>query len=342
MRKLILLIIITLSIGLYAGASPDKDKIPGSERFPYLDNYARETPRKAEASLQSLVEWLMKEANSEIEKARLIFTWIASNVRYDDHGFNTGNYSGTSASEVLSNRVAVCHGYSELFTEMCRIAGLKAETISGYAKGITYRPGERFDETNHSWNAAIIDNEWRLFDVTWGAGYGKGVNGRLVTVMEFEDYWFCASPEEAIFTHFPQEEKWQFNSPRISLSRFEKMPYVPASFFKMGFSGEICFPGVLDGTIESLPKAYSIKEDIQLLEMPYSGTLSEGKTISLKIRAGEGIVPAYTNGGYIKQMNKSGEEYSASFSLLPGDFSILINTGKPDMTYDVVVEYIVD
>jgi transglutaminase/protease-like cytokinesis protein 3 len=79
-------------------------KFPGTSRFPGLDKYARETPEEAEKSMEVLIGWLMKPASDDLEKARLIFTWIAAHVSYDDNGFNTGNYASTSPESVFRDR----------------------------------------------------------------------------------------------------------------------------------------------------------------------------------------------------------------------------------------------
>lgn len=319
---------------------PVADKrLPGSSKFPELDKYAMETPSEADASIEALVGWLMKPASGELEKVRLIFTWIATHVSYDDNGFNTGNYADTSPEGVFRNRVSVCQGYSELFTAMCRLAGLEAVTVIGYAKGIGYRPGSGFSDTNHAWNAARIDGEWRLFDVTWGSGYGRGVNGRLVSVQEFNDYWFSVNPDECVFSHLPGDDAWQLNHPKITRYQFESMPYVSALYFKMGFNGSQCLPAVLDGTIDVLPEAYSISGNIKVLSMPYSGRIPAGQTIKLRVKAGEGVSPAYENDGHISNMTLEGNEYTAFVKTVPGEFKLMVTYGGG--SYETALEYLV-
>ncbi len=299
----------------------------GSGEFAELDKYASETPPEAETSMEALVGYLSEHASGELEKARLIFTWVATHVRYDDNGFNTGNYAGTSPAEVFRNRVSVCQGYSELFAALCCHAGIEAVIITGYAKGVSYRPGSSFSETNHAWNAAKIDGQWMLFDATWASGYGRGVNGRLLTVHKFNDYWFNVNPNEAIFSHLPEDDTWQLNSPKIVKYQFERLPYVSSQYFKLGFSGEQCFPAMLDGSVQSLPEAYSVSGDIKVLSMPYSGRIPSGQTIRLRVIAGEGITPAYENGSRITNMTRDGDEYTAVVTTVPGQFSLMMTYG---------------
>lgn len=312
----------------------------GAGQFSGLDKYAMETPPEAEASMESLVDWLMTHAEGELEKARLIYTWIATHVSYDDNGFNTGNYSDTSPAGVFRYRVSVCQGYGELFTAMCRLAGLEAETITGYAKGISYSPGSGFSDTNHAWNAAKIDGEWRLFDVTWGSGYGRGVNGRLVSVQEFNDYWFNVNPDECVFSHLPGNDAWQFNSPKISKYQFESMPYVSSAYFKLGFSGSECLSAILDGRIDALPVAYSTSAILKVVSMPYSGRIPSGQTIRLRVKAEEGVIPAYENDGHITNMTLEGNEYTALVRTVPGEFKLMVTYGGG--SYETALEYRVE
>lgn len=55
----------------------------------------------------------------------------------------------------------------------CRYAGLFCTVLTGFAKGLDYRPGDKFKGTeyNHSWNAVYIDNNWYLVDSHWATRY---------------------------------------------------------------------------------------------------------------------------------------------------------------------------
>ena len=314
----------------------------GPEKYPVLDEYARNTPSQAEASIAALASWLVRPASNDLEKMRLIFTWVATHIHYDDNGYNTGNYSDVDAETVLRNRVAVCQGYSNLFNELARQAGLESVVVTGYAKGISYRPGERFSETNHAWNAVRINGAWKLLDATWAAGYGKGVNGRLVTVMKFEEYWFDTCPEEFIFTHFPEKESFQFNQPRINLARFENMPYASSQYFKLGFNGRYCFPAVVNGTIRSFPKACGASGDISVLSMPSGNIIPSGSTIKVRIRSDNAVKIACDNAGRITDMIREGNLFSADISANTGLLSLMANFGGDAGIYETFLEYEVE
>ena len=247
-----------------------------------------------------------------------------------------------AAEAVLRNRVGVCQGYSNLFNELAKLAGLESAVVTGYAKGISYTPGERFSQTNHAWNAVRVDGEWKLLDVTWAAGYGKGVNGRLVTVMQFEDYWFNTCPEEFIFTHFPEDESFQFNQPRINLARFENMPYASSRYFKLGFNGRHCFPAVISGTLNGFPQAYGVRDDIRMLSMPSGSIIPAGSNIKVRIQSDSAVKIAFRNSGRISNMTREGNEFSAVIRTTPGPLCLMANFGGDGGTYETFLEYEVE
>jgi len=57
-------------------------------------------------------------------------------------------------------------------------AGLYGKVIEGFIKGVGYCPDHKFkldtDAFRGSWNAVLIDGEWRLIDTHWGARHVTG------------------------------------------------------------------------------------------------------------------------------------------------------------------------
>lgn len=200
--------------------------------FEAIDSHALSTPESVASSTESLVSYLTQPARNDVERARAIFTWIAANISYDVQGYLTGNYGNLSPSAVLTKRTAVCEGYSSLFEQLGKAAGLQVVTIDGWAKGLGYKVGEPVvGPTNHAWNAVKIGNGWYLVDSTWAAG---SVNKRMQFVKEFRDYYFFAPPEQFIYRHLPENPDWQLLNPPVSKAYFESLPYIEPTFFTSG------------------------------------------------------------------------------------------------------------
>jgi hypothetical protein len=202
-----------------------------SDEFEDIDEYAINAPDSVKGSIKSLASYLTKPAKNDREKARAIFRWIAENINYDVEGLFKGIPEDTTPEGVLKSGRSVCGGYSNLFESLANASGLETITISGYSKGYNYTPGVKFDgPTNHAWNAIKLDGQWQLIDSTWGAGYLK--NGKYVR--EFDDHYFLTPPEEFIYDHFPEDQRWQLLDKPLSKKEFENLVYLKSAFFNLG------------------------------------------------------------------------------------------------------------
>ena len=81
-------------------------------------------------------------------------------------------------------------------------AGLFCMTISGWAKGVEYRPGAPLTSAplNHSWNAVSIDGSWQLVDSHWATRYlqsEKNTPDNLV--YEYDDFYFVPEPAHLVY-----------------------------------------------------------------------------------------------------------------------------------------------
>ncbi|VDD81628.1 unnamed protein product [Mesocestoides corti] len=122
-------------------------------------------------------------------------------------------------------------------------AGLHCVAISGYAKGVDYFPGDRFQglPANHSWNAVYLKGSWQLVDAHWATRYlSSGVNMQDNVVYEYDDFYFLMEPQQAIYSHFAEDCRWQLLPKKLTLAQFESLPLTKSQFFKcaMDFRGE--------------------------------------------------------------------------------------------------------
>lgn len=53
-------------------------------------------------------------------------------------------------------------------------------------------------------------------------------------VYEYDDFYFMTDPEQLIYSHWAQRDKWQLLSHPLSLAQFEELPLVKSYFFKCG------------------------------------------------------------------------------------------------------------
>lgn len=156
-----------------------------------------------EMDVKSLSKTITKNCLTDESRYKSIFKWIAENISYDIT-FESLKNGGTEPDSVLKYGKSVCSGYANLYKALCENAGLDCEIIHGMAKGLGYQPGDSF-KINHDWNAIFYDDVWHLIDVTWASGYV--MNGEFHKT--YQDFYWDTNPEKLIYTHFPEDDKWQ-------------------------------------------------------------------------------------------------------------------------------------
>lgn len=205
------------------------------DRIALIDAHALAAHPAAEVSPEILSAYLTQDARTDTEKARAIFRWIGDRISYDVDAYLDNKLVKEDAADVLNARHSICDGYATLFEKLAKHAGLEVISIKGYAKGYAHPLGHVFDQPNHAWNAVRIDGQWRLIDSTWGAGFVR--EGKYQKVLS--ERFFLVPPEQLVFSHFPQEERWQLQStPHLSKQEFEALPPLEPAFFHIGIAGE--------------------------------------------------------------------------------------------------------
>ena len=185
--------------------------------------------------------------STDLEKVRAIFRWITDNIEYrikqppvrkknpeavlvsTDDTASLKSLDERVAELVLEKGDAVCDGYARLFKTLCAYAGIRTELITGYARGGQDKGSRRF-RSNHTWNAVMIGDEWKLLDVTWASGY-VSLRGD-VFIKEFDEEYFLADPSTFILDHYPDEFNWTLMTNPPLLQEFRHSPYKQKGFIK--------------------------------------------------------------------------------------------------------------
>ena len=93
--------------------------------------------------------------------------WVKKNVTYDLR------YTGRNeieATEILKNKIGVCHHFTKLFNALMYSLGYQVIYISGYA----LNKKDHYDKSDaHAWSLVKIKGKWLPFDATWGIFSGK-------------------------------------------------------------------------------------------------------------------------------------------------------------------------
>ena len=120
--------------------------------------------------MDSLAIALTRTLRGELEKARVLFTWIAQNVRYDCRKFHERRdfvieardeedfqakltlRRGAQAQKTMRRKRGICGDYSQLYKAMCDAVGLEAVIVVGDARD-QHRPYRNKHDHPHAWRS---------------------------------------------------------------------------------------------------------------------------------------------------------------------------------------------
>ncbi len=147
-----------------------------------------------------LVESLIGESKSDIEKVASIFYWVQDNIRYIAFEEGIMGFKPEASHNVYSNRYGDCKGMANLTKQMLTLAGFDARLVWLGTNSIPYDyniPSLIVD--NHMICAVKLDDTWEYLDATEtfiGLGdYAERIQGRQVMIENGEQYILENVPE---------------------------------------------------------------------------------------------------------------------------------------------------
>lgn len=220
---------------------------PSSLGYHRVDSIALEYPRRP-LRIKSITNRVNRDFSTPEERARALFTWVATCVAYDVKQLTKKDrkkgkrgspkqldrYYNRLALKAFWKRKAVCEGYSRLYRKMALQCGLECVVLSGESKTRTRKIGNERFVSSHAWNAVKIDGEWKLLDATWGAGgvgtaksvhsEKKNIFGKKKVEFEFRfsDIYFFTDPELFSLNHYPEDSNFVLCD--RSYADFTKLP----------------------------------------------------------------------------------------------------------------------
>ncbi len=129
------------------------------------------SPRFIAKKPVALANYLTKDITGEKEKFDALFTWVASNIRYDFAAYFAPSGAGMPRiKRILKSRKGICLDYAYLMDSLCKLVNITNVTVTGYAKDELFDVNDSIYSDNHAWNAVKLDNRWYVYDVTWASG----------------------------------------------------------------------------------------------------------------------------------------------------------------------------
>lgn len=190
-----------------------------SQKISEVDKIVAKYPKSFDTT-EKLADRIEKDFDSDYDRARAIYSWIAFNIKYDYNAYlNPPRVQGFSYSseaekqrkikqlndnliqKAFKSKKAVCEGFTALYQHLASLMDIKCEIIRGDSKISVRDIGRKTTSSNHAWNMVLIDKKWRLVDVTWGQGYYDSSKGRMVN--DFNPIYFDTDPDYFFAKHFP-------------------------------------------------------------------------------------------------------------------------------------------
>lgn len=166
----------------------------------YESGFLQEIKEKSES--------ITEGCSTNEEKVYAIYKWIAENISYDypaskiidGTAVNVSNAAelsqiATNEEKVYRYKRGVCDGYTHLARLMLVSVGVPCINLSGDCRWHMDIEGNTYKRTTHAWNAVYVNNQWALFDFTWGSG-GKyyGDNSKENVNPYFDNTkWFAST-----------------------------------------------------------------------------------------------------------------------------------------------------
>ena len=146
-----------------------KDITFNNKQIVYYNGVTLDEAIKSDENIDYTAVSLTEGLDSDRSKARTLYTYVGSNIQYDDakaerilsNDFSTGS----GAIEAFRNKKGICFDYASLYVAMCTAAGLEVRMITGEGyNGVAW--------ISHAWNEVYLEDEdrWIQVDTTFYKG----------------------------------------------------------------------------------------------------------------------------------------------------------------------------
>ena len=146
------------------------------------------------------------------ERIRAVYEWITHHIEYDY------DYRIYMPDECYVKRRGVCNAYASLMVKMLSSIGIPSLKIEGETK----HP-DNTDHGRHSWvMAEKAPGRWMLCDPTWDTG-GRNEKNEYTRPTWV---WYDCPPEVMIYTHRPDDKRFQLLDKPLSRKEYKALPYI--------------------------------------------------------------------------------------------------------------------
>ncbi len=284
------------------------------------------TAKAQSDSYSTLANEITQACNSDYSRAQAIYNWICANISYDLEG------KANNAEKCLKQRRGTSFGYCQLYARLAQAVGLHPTVVTGKAKVASTTNG-------HCWIYLECDDNQLLIDPMWGSGSIS--DGQFVR--NIDEAWFDVAPEWMIFSHYPQDKKFQLLKKKISEKEFLKLPLLFPYIQKYGLEAAKMLNLAMNSN-EGVPTIYQPTKglNIQIMDIPLKDTLQVGEAYSfaLKKKSPHKIMLICGSEYVTDDMwQRSDSNYTLNYRPFKSDKISLLFESDNNGTYTTFIEY---
>ena len=291
--------------------------------------YAQFRVSETKYDYTSIAQQITLGAVSKLEQARNIYQWICRNIAYDT------TYQIYTADECWDKRQGVCQAYCELFYRLAEPLGINTVIIFGKTKDMHGNVSAK----GHSWLLVEVEDGWIFVDPTWGAG---GIKDNVFQRKENDMSWFHVDPYWLIFTHYPDEERFQFLEVPINWKTFVRLPTVYPALGEFGWNGKDIWTKVMSGKVKSFPVFHEkYVSNLSLLDIPMQEVLRPGRYYIFCVKKKKNAsIALIHNEEFVKEAKweRNGDDYMLCYMPVSAG-TLKISVSETEKVYNTVVNY---
>ncbi|KAK6178731.1 hypothetical protein SNE40_011246 [Patella caerulea] len=233
-----------------------KDEVFNLKDYAEVDEHALNAPNKLmNGTFRELVNYLTSNQKwDDIARVRAIFLWVTS---VDVYGLEIEDEPPAQSPLEYFLKIQTNSGnHAHLFSGLCQMANIPCTIISGMNKSAAYEIGKPANRKTMGaqWNAVYCGGDWRFVDAFWASACVVGRKSREWALVDSDgspvdqeeeddegetqhrinEFYFLTDPNLLIWTHYPDEKKWQLLPKPASVKDFEDHFYVRERFYILG------------------------------------------------------------------------------------------------------------
>ncbi len=199
------------------------------------------------AGIEQTVRCLMTDTDDPYRIVKRIHDWIVHTVEFNEKLFLETGALGGDPAEAARTKTGLSKDFALLFEAMCKTAEIEAVVIRGFSNRYYTKEGR---PAEHYWNGVRVNGRWYIVDTAEDAKGG------------YSDRELFPRPEAKVLTHLPEDDRYQFIEPPVSVEEFLSRPLLNTSLIQYGISPIDGFDGKEERFVSDKWQVISKKADI--------------------------------------------------------------------------------